>query len=61
MKKIKNDRSKYVTRAALVTRGPGAAHTPSTRTAADYRNAIGDDDGYITFRRPPPSAVKEKA
>ena len=60
MKKIKNDRSKYLTRATLVSRRHASTQGPETRTAEDYRNAKGDDDGYITYRRDP-RMTKEKA
>lgn len=60
MKKITNDRSKYVTRAALVSRGHDSVQGADTKTAEDYRNAKGDDDGYITYRRDH-RLTKEKA
>jgi hypothetical protein len=60
MKNITNDRSKYTTRTGLVSRGHNSLRAADTKTAEDYRNAKGDDDGYITYRRDR-RLTKEKA
>lgn len=54
------DIPKYVTRAALVSRGRDSVRGSITRTAEDYRNAKGDDDGYITYGRDPRPPAKDQ-
>lgn len=62
MKKVKNDRTKYVTRASLVTRmqieKTGRSLPVHKR---DFGTAPIDGAGYVTFSLDRPHRTKEKA
>ena len=65
MKKIKNDRNKYVTRAGLVAgkHSHAGAHGTGQRQkkVRDFSNAPIDGVGYVNFRAVSSALSKEKA